>query len=997
MHGGLGCRRRWFDLAPFARLLHRLQQCTLALGTAAILVLGGWPGETIRASAAQSKKPAESPQAQMVEPLSQGQRTTNFEYDGRGNLLFERVQVGAETRTTAYTYNSFGQVLTSNGPRTDVADVATSTYDAQGNLATYTDPNGHVWRYTLYDADGQLKRMEDPNGLVTTMTYDDRQRMTSMDVAGEVSTFAYDPAGNLTRITSPDGSFLDYTYDGASRVRKVEDNLGHSIDYVLNGAGDVTEERVNDPQGLLVERMENVYDALGRLRDTLGAEGQRTAYTYDGNGNEKSMTDPNNRRTDYDYDELDRLVRITDPNTPRGVVNFTYDPQDNLRTVTDPRGLATSYDYSGFDELTRLTSPDTGVTDYTYDPSGNLKTRKDARNVTANYTYDANDRLTSIAYPAFNGTPAETLTFDYDSTQNGNFGKGRLTRIADGSGSTTMRYDRHGRVIEKAQTVGSAPAKTLQTSYLPTGLTEGHVLPSGAVVRYGYRADGRILTISVNGVVVIRDIEYHAFGEVKSWRYNATDSYQRTFDRDGRIKDHTAGQSQRTLTYDPASRITGQQDSAGGPNQWTFGYDALDRLTSAQNASAAAGMIANANLSWTYDATGNRTQQIDGGTPVPYQIDPASNKLVTVNTVPRTFDAVGNTTNTGAGLTSQYNARNRLIQTSRASGDATYAHNAFGERVCKSPSTTACAQATNRIEYVYDDDGHVIGEYPSTGSAAADAQAQVEVLWLADTPIAILKRKPGSTDGGPTGGGTPTAWTGTPAGGVEVLYIQPDHLDTPRVVVNATNQQIWRFDSRPFADSYPNENPTAGLPVFVFNLRFPGQQYDRETGTHYNYFRDYEPGTGRYVQSDPIGVLDDLGSFSYVGCDPVSFLDESGEARSRAGRAAAIKRIEKDKNQPRCVRGWFRNERRHARSGGRPMESGGEWRREGNKTIRLPPGTDLAHPKGKESCKGHGYKDCVLKDRSSHRVETGAQQRMGVFGKQAPGPRIKINLLKRKR
>ncbi len=75
---------------------------------------------------------------------------------------------------------------------------------------------------------------------------------------------------------------------------------------------------------------------------------------------------------------------------------------------------------------------------------------------------------------------------------------------------------------------------------------------------------------------------------------------------------------------------------------------------------------------------------------------------------------------------------------------------------------------------------------------------------------------------------------------------------------------IWRWDSAPFGDSPANEQPTAGLPNFTFNLRFQGQQYDRETGTHYNYFRDYEAGTGRYVQSDPIGVEDDVASFNWV-------------------------------------------------------------------------------------------------------------------------------------
>jgi len=101
--------------------------------------------------------------------------------------------------------------------------------------------------------------------------------------------------------------------------------------------------------------------------------------------------------------------------------------------------------------------------------------------------------------------------------------------------------------------------------------------------------------------------------------------------------------------------------------------------------------------------------------------------------------------------------------------------------------------------------------------------------------------------------------------------------DTARVIVNANNQKVWLWDSAPFGDTAANEQPTGGLPNFTFNLRFPGQQYDRETGTHYNYFRDYEAGSGRYVQSDPIGLGGDgPNTYAYVLAAPVSMADEYG-------------------------------------------------------------------------------------------------------------------------
>ena len=116
------------------------------------------------------------------------------------------------------------------------------------------------------------------------------------------------------------------------------------------------------------------------------------------------------------------------------------------------------------------------------------------------------------------------------------------------------------------------------------------------------------------------------------------------------------------------------------------------------------------------------------------------------------------------------------------------------------------------------------------------------------------------------------------AGGVDIYFIHPDHLDSPRAVVNANDQPIWLWDSAPFGDTAANEQPTAGLASFTFNLRFPGQQYDRETGTHYNYFRDYEAGTGRYVQSDRLGLFDGMNTFSYATASPVEYSDPTGEA-----------------------------------------------------------------------------------------------------------------------
>jgi RHS repeat-associated protein len=110
-------------------------------------------------------------------------------------------------------------------------------------------------------------------------------------------------------------------------------------------------------------------------------------------------------------------------------------------------------------------------------------------------------------------------------------------------------------------------------------------------------------------------------------------------------------------------------------------------------------------------------------------------------------------------------------------------------------------------------------------------------------------------------------------------YVLTDHLDTPRaVVLPSTNTVIWRWNHNPsaFGDHVPQADPDGDGTAYTFNLRYPGQYYDAETGLHYNYFRDYDPGTGRYVQSDPIGLAGGVSTYGYVEGMPFKLVDPEG-------------------------------------------------------------------------------------------------------------------------
>ncbi|OPK46132.1 type IV secretion protein Rhs, partial [Ralstonia solanacearum] len=340
-----------------------------------------------------------------------------------------------------------------------------------------------------------------------------------------------------------------------------------------------------------------------------------------------------------------------------------------------------------------------------------------------------------------------------------------------------------------------------------------------------------------------------------AWTWGNGTAYTRSFDLSGRLTQFPLGATtgtgttpnglSRTVNYDAASRILAytHTDTSGGTgsstataaNQ-TFGYDDQDRLISY--------LPANSSQSYSYDANGNRTGQTIGGNSYTQTIDPASNRQ-TVSTGPTTttnsYDAAGSLTSDGT-VTYSYSDRGRLVSVTKNGTTTSYLYNALGQRVVKSGSNVP----TGATRYVYDEVGHLIGEYDQSGNAIQ------ETVYLGDTPVVTIKNA-------------------TP------YYIYADQIDTPRVITDTNNLMVWRWDQTdPFGATLPDENP-ASLGAFTYNLRFPGQIYDQETGKHYNANRDYDPAGGRYVQSDPIGLNGGQWStYSYVNGNPLIYTDPLG-------------------------------------------------------------------------------------------------------------------------
>jgi RHS repeat-associated protein len=180
--------------------------------------------------------------------------------------------------------------------------------------------------------------------------------------------------------------------------------------------------------------------------------------------------------------------------------------------------------------------------------------------------------------------------------------------------------------------------------------------------------------------------------------------------------------------------------------------------------------------------------------------------------------------------------------------------------------TTAAAQKSG-MSYFYDEDGTLIAD-TLTGGASTTWGQSARYIYL------------------------PTASGPMPVAaiyGTKHYAIQSDHLNTPRRLIQSDGQVAWQWAYSAFGEEKPtiakNRFANADLnqsfgsttvPAVTFNLRYPGQYFDQESGLHYNYHRSYSAATGRYTQSDPIGLDGGWNRFGYANAAPTMFTDPKG-------------------------------------------------------------------------------------------------------------------------
>jgi RHS repeat-associated protein len=401
--------------------------------------------------------------------------------------------------------------------------------------------------------------------------------------------------------------------------------------------------------------------------------------------------------------------------------------------------------------------------------------------------------------------------------------------ITDNSGETTWTYNNFGQVTAKTQTIGTI-ALTTAYAYDAAGRLTTMTLPSGKIVTYGY--NGHLPeSVTVDSTTILSGATYEPFGPVNGWTWGNSTSHSRSFDLRGLLDSQSMVTDTRTLTYDGVGRMITLDDAR---HDLGFDYDALGQLTDFTKSGSAP---LPASQYFSYDGNGNRESITENGTPYSYTNVAYSNRL-TSTTGPTaksfTYDAAGNVTNDGI-HSYAYDDRGRLVNVD--SGSVTYMHNGQGQRVKKDDGSAVTL-------FVYDEPGQLIGEYDGSGNAIQ------ETVWFNGAPVAVLI-------------------------GSDEYYVHTDHLGTPRAITDG-NTVIWRWESDPFGTTAAQEDPDGDLTDFTYKLRFPGQYYDQETGLHYNYFRDYDPAIGRYVQSDPIGVEGGLNTFAYAFLNPLLGFDPLG-------------------------------------------------------------------------------------------------------------------------
>ncbi|MEV0975782.1 DUF6531 domain-containing protein [Streptomyces sp. NPDC049915] len=861
-------------------------------------------------------------------PDRPGTTILTFGYDEHGHLTEEinssglplRYTYDTEGRITSWTdrnnttywyaYDAHGRVIATGG--TGNALASTLDYDATTRTTRVTDSLGHTRVYEHnehlrliretdplgnattqeWDENVQLTALRDPLGRVTRYTYDEQGRVrTVVRPDGETTHCEYDPSGLPAQVTDPDGSRWTHEYDAHGRLVKSTDHNGLTKVFAHDGTGAVNcftdplgrDTRVrNNPAGLpmvvtdscgatvtacerdIFGRPTVVTDAVGAVTHwewtvegkpirRVAADGSHETWSYDGEGNCVQHTDANGGVSRVEYTHFDLMSARTGPDGMR--LDFSYDSELRLIQVGNPQGLTWNYTYDAVGRLIAESDFDDRTCRYEHDAAGQLVQRLTPLGEVIRYDCDQLGRVTCK-------TAAGRIThFTYDAA-------GRVTRAATPETVLERTWDANGRLVSESLSVEGADARSISNAYDRLGRRTRRATPSGAVTTWDYDVTGRGVTLRTAGRTL--RFEYDAVGREVTRRVGDNITFSSTYDRLGRIECQIVTGPQDQLIRERGYRYRGDgyltHETLGNGRVKEFQLDAAGRVTGVQ----AQGWCER----YAYDSAGNQT---DASWPATHPVPEAQGarhylgmQVIRAGGIRYEHDTAGRLVLRQKKRLSRkpetwrynWDAEDRL--TSVITPDGTewrYRYDPLGRRIAKERLADDGTTVVERVDFAWDN--ATLCEQTSRGGAHT---APVTVTW-------------DHSDGRPL---AQTERMGVAHASQEQMderfyAIVTDLIGTPTELVDEDGHIAWRMRSTLWGTTAWASDSTAYTP-----LRFPGQYFDPETGLHQNYFRYYDPDTGRYCSQDPLGLAPADNPFSYphnpsTWSDPFGLAPQCGE------------------------------------------------------------------------------------------------------------------------